>query len=165
MIETHMSDKRNIKGFSLIELLIVILLINVLGAISITVYVGIKDKARRSTVTRLASSVQSDLQHWLKSSISPNQNLREIDTNFNGTVDGGDSTNGALNGNVTTLYTNGRNTIMGEISPWFNIPLWSLNNPPVPGTISVTQPSPNQLNVVAADNKGQIIVNYIVTVD
>ena len=156
--------RMNERGFSLVELLIVILLINILGAIAITAYVGVKDKSRRGTLISMVASSKADLQHWLESSISPKQNLREIDTDFNTTIDANDSPNGAMYNNVAVLYTTGRNTVLGEGSPWFNIPLWNLG-PPIPGTISITQTSPNQLNVVASDQNGQVIANHIITVD
>ena len=159
-----MKNKADESGFSLIELLIVILLINILGAVAITAYVGIKDKARRGTMIEMASSARSDLQHWLASSISVNTNIREIDTDFNSVIDGNDSINGVLYNNVAALYTAGRNTVLGESSPWFNIPLWN-TGPPVPGTISLTQTTPNQITLVATEKNGQVIANYIITVD
>lgn len=152
------------RGFSIIELLIVILLVNILGAVAITAYVGVKDKARRGTVIRMSSVASSDLQNWLKSSHSVNTNIREIDTDFSGAVDGNDSINGALTNNVAALYTTGRNTILGETSPWFNIPLWNLG-PPIPGTISLTQTTPNQITLVATEKNGQVIANFIITAD
>lgn len=142
------------------ELLTVIMIINILAAVGITVYVGVREKARRSGMTEIAVASKTELQHWLQSSLSQNQNIREIDTNFSGNVDAADIINKALLNNVAVLYTAGRNTVVGERSPWFNIPLWNLSDPPVPGTISLTQPTPGRLKVVAAGKNGEVVTQY-----
>ncbi len=157
-----MRNKKNNEGFSLMELLIVILIINILAAIAITLYVGVRGKARRSSVTVIALDARDVLNHWLQSSMSAKQDLRETDTNFNGVIDMNDATNGALRNNIAALFTNGRNTFKGEQSPWFDIPLWNTNDPPIPGTISLTQPDPSRLNVIAIGHNGGIITQYSV---
>jgi prepilin-type N-terminal cleavage/methylation domain-containing protein len=165
-IKLNMRNKKVEIGFSLIELLIVIMLINILAAVAITVYIGVRDKARRETMVRSAKSAEPELQHWLQSSLSTNQNFREIDTNFSGNVDGNDSTNGQMFNNVATLFITGRNTTLSEISPWFdNTPLWNSNSPPIPGTISVTQPSPNQIRIVAVEKHGNIITDKTIAAE
>jgi prepilin-type N-terminal cleavage/methylation domain-containing protein len=155
---------RNNAGFSLLELLAVIVIINIMAAVGITIYVGVQEKARRAGMTELAVGSKSDLQHWLQSSLSQNHNIREIDTNFNGSVEAGDAENGALNNNIAALYTAGRNTKFGDKSPWFDIPLWNSSEPPIPGTISMTQPSPSKLKVVATGKNGEIITQYDISV-
>lgn len=114
-------------------------------------------------MSKIAASSQAELQHWLQSSLSQNSNIREIDTNFDGRVDAADATNGALLNNITVLYVNGRNTIIGERSPWFNVPLWNTADPPLPGTISLTQPASNQLKVVALEKNGVIMNEYVIS--
>jgi prepilin-type N-terminal cleavage/methylation domain-containing protein len=155
---------RNNAGFSLLELLAVIVIINILAAVGITVYVGVQEKARRAGMTEIAVGSKSDLQHWLQSSLSQNYNIREIDTNFSGNVEVGDAENGALYNNIAAQYTAGRNTKFGDKSPWFNIPLWNSSDPPIPGTISLTQPSPSKLKVVATGKNGEIINQYDISV-
>lgn len=155
-----MRNVRNNAGFSLVELLTVIMIINILAAVGITVYVGVREKARRSGMTEIAVASKTELQHWLQSSLSQNQNIREIDTNFSGNIDSADVENKALVNNVAALYTVGRNTVVGERSPWFNIPLWNSSDLPVPGTISLTQSTPGRLKVVAAGKNGEIITQY-----
>lgn len=142
----------------------VIVLINILAAVGITVYVGVQEKARRAGMTEIAVGSKSELQHWLQSSLSSNKNLREIDTNLNGNVEGSDAENGVLYNNIAVRYTAGRNTVYGDKSPWFNIPLWNLNDPPIPGTISLTQPAPSKLKVVATGKNGEIITQYDISV-
>lgn len=160
-----MKDITNKAGFSLMELLIVIMLINILLAVAVTVYVGVREKARRAGMTEIAAASRSELQHWLQSSFSQNQNLREIDTDFSGNVDANDSVNGELLNNVAILYANGRNTEKGERSPWLNTSLWNSNDPPSPGTISLVQPSSNRLKLVATGKNGEILTEYIISVN
>lgn len=52
-----MSLKQNQKGFTIVELLIVIVVIAILAAISIVAYTGIQDRARNSSAQSLASQV------------------------------------------------------------------------------------------------------------
>jgi prepilin-type N-terminal cleavage/methylation domain-containing protein len=155
---------RDNTGFSLVEVLTVIVIINIIAAVGITIYVGVREKARRSGMTEIAVGSKSELQHWLQSSLSQKNNIREIDTNLSGNVDGSDAENGVLYNKVAALYTAGRNSVLGDRSPWFDIPLWNLNDPPIPGTISLTQPSPDKLKVVATGKNGEMITQYDISV-
>jgi prepilin-type N-terminal cleavage/methylation domain-containing protein len=151
---------RNNSGFSLVELLTVIVILNILAAVGITLYVGVREKARRAGMTKLAVGSKAELQHWLQSSFSQNHNIREIDTNFSGRVEDRDADNGTLYNNVATLYCLSRNSVIGDKSPWFDVPLWNSSDPPVPGTISLTQPKPDSLKVVATGKNGEIVTQY-----
>ncbi len=57
-----MNLKTNQKGFTIVELLIVIVVIAILAAISIVAYTGIQDRARTSTGQQLAAQVQTKAQ-------------------------------------------------------------------------------------------------------
>jgi len=150
----------NNQGFSLLELMSVIVILTILAAVGLTIYVGVREKARRTGMSELAVSAKSELQHWLLSSMSQNKNIREIDTNLSGRVEASDADNGALFNNIAVLYTIARNTVYGDKSPWFSVPLWNSSDPPVPGTISLTQPTPDRLKVVATGKNGEIVVQY-----
>ena len=61
MSKTRNSSKR---GFTLVELLIVIVVIAILAAISIVAYNGIQDRARSSSGQALAGTVVTKVESW-----------------------------------------------------------------------------------------------------
>lgn len=159
-----MKTIRNNNGFSIIELIAVAMIINILAGVAIVGYIGAQEKARIAKITRTASSSSADLQHWLQSSFSPLRSLRELDTNFDGVINGTDKTNEELfNDGVVKTYINGRNTILKETSPWFDRPLWNSEAPPPNGTINVTQPLSNQIKIVAREKNGIVVYEQILS--
>ncbi len=60
----------NNKGFSLIELIVTAVIINILAGVAIVAYIGTQEKARVSYIIRTASSASADLHLWLNSSLS-----------------------------------------------------------------------------------------------
>ncbi|UCD35328.1 MAG: prepilin-type N-terminal cleavage/methylation domain-containing protein [Nitrospiraceae bacterium] len=152
-------------GLTLLELMVTVLIITVLAGASITLYIGFKDKAKRAAVLRTADAARSELHHWLQSSLSQKTTGRDVDTDFSGSVDMNDSINGALMGNVASLYIAGRTAAMQEMSPWFNIPLWNSNEPPLAGTISLVHLSPSRLRLTATEKNGAVLADYIIAVE
>jgi len=153
------------KGFSIIELLVVVSVLNILVAIVIVGYIGARDRARVSFLLATAESAKSELQHWLHSSLSNRQTSHEVDTNFDGKINDDDKTNGELFDHVAEYYTLGRNTALKEKSPWFNIPLWNQDNPPPAGTIGLIQISSRKLKIVAKEKNGKTVYEQYILAD
>jgi prepilin-type N-terminal cleavage/methylation domain-containing protein len=153
-------------GFSLIELLIVLLVINLLAAIAITFYVGMQDKSRRSVIIRTASSSTIEVSLWLQSSISTKRTNRDVDTNFDGIINAVDKTNQVLQDDgVAKIYAQGRNSL-GETSPWSSGSMWNFEDLSIPnGRISLIQTSPSHIRIVGKDKSGNILYENIITVD
>lgn len=156
---------RNNNGFSLIELIVVVMIMNILAGVAIVSYLGVQERARIAMITRTASSSSAELSLWLQSSLS-SQSLIEIDTNFDGVINKDDMTNVKLfTAGVVKTYIDGRNIILKEKSPWFDRPLWSSEDPPPNGTINLTQPFGNQIKIVARGKNGFIVYEQIISSD
>lgn len=59
-----MSKTNNERGFTIVELLIVIVVIAILAAISIVAYNGIQQRARNTTVAESASQLKTKIEAW-----------------------------------------------------------------------------------------------------
>ncbi len=150
----------NNSGFSLIELLVTAVIIAILAGVAIVAYIGVQEKAKISRVIRTASSASSDLQSWLHSSLSDQRDIIEIDSNMDQAIDSLDLPNKDLFNKVATLYVAGR-TKNKDASPWFNRPMWNNADPPLKGSISLTQPETNQLKIVAKEKNGFVVYENI----
>ncbi len=158
------SDKQ--AGFSIVELLIVVLIINILAAAAITFYIGMQDKARRSTIIRTASSATDEVNMWLQTSFSSKRDSREVDTNFDGKLDAADKTNEELfNDGVAMTYAQGRNAL-GEVSPWFNAGMWNSVDLSIPnGRISLIQVSNTHIRITGKGKIGTVLYENNLAVD
>ena len=158
------SDKK--AGFSIIELLVVVLIINILAAAAITFYIGMQEKARRSVIVRTASSATDEVNLWLQTSFSHNTDARDVDTNFDGKIDAADKTNERLlNDGVAMTYALGRNAL-GEGSPWFATAMWNFDDLSIPnGRISLIQLSTTHIRITGKGKTGVILYEDNLTVD
>jgi prepilin-type N-terminal cleavage/methylation domain-containing protein len=158
---------RHEKGFTLIEILIVVAIIGILTAVTVPAYVGILERGRKGGVIRAAEGSRSVLQAWLHASrrIGPEAALTQVDTNGNGRIEVGiDQSNSELatelaNANgLCILYE----AIRPEQSPWNPaLAMWKSGGP-APGQIDCSHAPNGSITLSAQDNTG--ITFYMTTV-
>ncbi len=77
------------KGFSLIEILIVVAILVILAAIVIPGYLGVQKRAKRANVVAQAKALKQELQNMLEAVYSPSPSMaaKTIDWNGDGKID------------------------------------------------------------------------------
>ncbi|MEW6109100.1 MAG: prepilin-type N-terminal cleavage/methylation domain-containing protein [Nitrospirota bacterium] len=166
-----MGIPNNSRGFTLIEIMIVVLIISVLAAIAIPGYLGLQEKARKGAITRSMGAAESEIQGWLVSARRGTA-LTEVDSNGDGIINDSDVNNYTLALDLTvqnqlcSRYIMAKWNISSERSPWDPANSLWITGTGVPGRVSCYHDLNGRLvTITAQDTNGTVFYSKNITSD